>query len=227
MTYDYKQFHRRKLPHLHSPGSTLFLTYRLRDSVPRAVLEQWKVEMRLVEDECARLKEKPDQAQHTRREFQRRWFGRIERMLHEEKGPLWLKDPSIARIVADSLHHLDGKSYDLHAYCVMANHVHTLFTPVLNEQSLTEIRNPLLRFKSDEPTLSRIMQSLKGFTAREENKILGRKGQFWEPESYDHEVRNAGEFRRIRSYILNNPVKAGLVNDWKNWRWSWVEDEIE
>jgi REP element-mobilizing transposase RayT len=148
-------------------------------------------------------------------------------MLHEEKGPLWLKDPLIARIVADSLHHLDGKSYDLHAYCVMANHVHTLFTPFLNERSLTEVRDPILRFESNEPSLSAIMQSLKGYTAREANKVLGRKGQFWDPESYDHEVRNGTEFRRIREYILNNPVKAGLVQDWRDWRWSWFEGETK
>ena len=129
MTYDYKQFHQRKLPHRHSPGSTLFVTYRLRNSVPQTEIERWKIERRLLEGECIRLKEKPELARHTRREFHRRWFGQFERMLHEEKGPLWLKDPPIAQIVADSLHHLDGKSYDLHAYCVMANHVHALFTP--------------------------------------------------------------------------------------------------
>ena len=227
MAYDYKQFHQRKLPHLHSPGSTLFITYRLRNSVPQTEIERWKKERRLLEDECHRLKEKPDLAQHTRREFHRRWFGQFERMLHEDKGPLWLKDPSIARIVADSLHHLDGKSFDLHAYCVMANHVHTLFTPFLNERSLTEVRDPILRFESDHPTLSAIMQSLKGYTAREANKVLGRRGQFWDPESYDHEVRNGGEFRRIREYILNNPVKAGLVQDWRDWRWSWVEGQTK
>jgi REP element-mobilizing transposase RayT len=227
MAYDYKQFHRRKLPHLHSPGSTLFITYRLRNSVPQTEIERWKTERRLLEDECHRLKEKPDLARHRRREFHRRWFGQFERMLHEEKGPLWLKDPSIAGIVADSLHHLDKKSFDLHAYCVMANHVHTLFTPFLNDRSLTEVRNPILRFESNEPTLSAIMQSLKGYTAREANKVLGRSGQFWDPESYDHEVRNGAEFQRIREYILNNPIKAGLVQNWREWRWSWVEGETE
>jgi hypothetical protein len=86
MAYDYKQFHQRKLPHLHSPGSTLFITYRLRNSVPQTEIERWKKERRLLEDECHRLKEKPDLAQHTRREFHRRWFGQFERMLHEDKG---------------------------------------------------------------------------------------------------------------------------------------------
>ena len=58
MAYDYKQFHQRKLPHLHSPGSTLFITYRLRNSVPQTEIERWKKERRLLEDECHRLKRK-------------------------------------------------------------------------------------------------------------------------------------------------------------------------
>jgi len=163
--------------------------------------------------------------EYRRLEFHRRWFGKFEEALHEERGPLWLKDPRVAKVVSDSLHHLDGESYTLHAYCVMANHVHTLFTPFLDELSLTEVNDPLLRFESDNPTLGAIMQSLKGYTAREANKLLDRRGKFWDPESYDHEVRNGNEFCRIRSYILNNPVKAGLVRESADWRWSWVETD--
>jgi REP element-mobilizing transposase RayT len=222
MTYDYRQFYSRKLPHIHSPGSTLFITFRLKNSIPRAVVERWKRESRLLEDECRRIKDAM-LIEHRKLEFHRRWFAKFEQMLHEEKGPLWLKVPAIARIVAEALHHLDGKSYDLHSYCIMANHAHTLFTPFLNQLSLTEVRDPLLRYESDAPTLGAIMQSLKGYSAREANKLLGRRGQFWDVESYDHEVRTGAEFRRIVSYILNNPVKAGLVKHWRDWRWSWVE----
>ena len=107
----------------------------------------------------------------------------------------------------------------------MANHAHTLFTPFLNQQSLTAITDPILRYESTEPTLSKIMQSLKGYTAYKANKLLVRSGQFWDAESFDHEVRNGFQFRRIESYILNNPVKAGLVKDWRDWKWSWVEPD--
>lgn len=176
MTYEYKPSYRRKLPHLHSPGSTLFITYRLRNSVPRAVIKHWKAESRLFEIECRRLRGNSELLQHTKRAFHRRWFGKFEQMLHEEKGPVWLKNPSVAQIVADSLHHLNGSSYELHAFCVMANHVHTLFTPFLDESSLTRVSDPVPRYESTDPTLGAIMQSLKGYTAYEANKVLGRKG---------------------------------------------------
>ena len=223
MTYDYKGFYRRKLPHLHTPGSTLFVTYRLANSIPRDVVDRWKAEKKLLADECRRLRD-ANLIEHQKLEFHRRWFGKFEQLLHEERGPLWLKEPSIAQIVADSLHHLNGDVYDLHAYSIMANHAHTLFTPFLNQQSLTAITDPILRYESTEPTLSKIMQSLKGYTAYKANKLLGRSGQFWDAESFDHEVRNGFQFRRIESYILNNPVKAGLVKDWRDWKWSWVKE---
>jgi REP-associated tyrosine transposase len=65
------------------------------------------------------------------------------------------------------------------------------------------------------------MKSLKGFTAWECNRALGRKGTFWQQESYDHVIRDSAEFQRIVRYVLNNPVKAGLVKDWREWKWNY------
>jgi len=104
----------------------------------------------------------------------------------------------------------------------MSNHVHTVFKPFLNDQSLhmVEGSHPLM-YESADPTLGVIMKSLKGYTAREANKILMRRGAFWEPESYDHFVRSDAEYERVINYVLNNPVKAGLVKNWSDWKWNW------
>jgi REP-associated tyrosine transposase len=67
------------------------------------------------------------------------------------------------------------------------------------------------------------MKSIKGYTAREANRVLGRKGNFWEPENYDHYVRDATEYERIVRYVLNNPVKAGLVSHWQEWVWNYLQ----
>lgn len=235
MTFEYKQFYRRKLPHLHSPGGTLFVTFRLRGSIPKNVIAKWKAQRFWIEAEHGRLVRRsetdPSEAQklHVERlvEFKRRQFAEFEDILHKEAaGPVWLKDPAVANAVVDSLHYLNDKSYKLNAFCVMSNHVHVVFTPLLNEKSIKEVAgsNPL-RYTSTEPTLPAIMQSLKGYTARTANQILQRKGAFWEEESYDHEVRNDDEFRRIVRYVLNNPVKASLVSNWREWRWNWRSEE--
>ncbi len=224
---EYKQYYRRKLPHIHSPGATLFVTFRLAGSIPKSVIEKWKQEKIWLEKEQERLARNAEITQNQKEaflEFNRRWFAKFEDVLHrEQSGTVWLKDENVANSVAESLKYRDGKVYKLHCFCVMSNHVHVVFTPFLNERSLTEVQysNPL-KFESSEPTLGEIMQSLKGYTAHEANKILNRQGQFWEVESYDHEVRNEEEFGRIVKYVLNNPVKAGLVKNWQDWQWNWL-----
>jgi hypothetical protein len=58
----------------------------------------------------------------------------------------------------------------------------------------------------------RRLKTLKGYTAREANRLLERTGQpFWQAESYDHWVRDEKQAEHIKAYIENNPVKAGLV----------------
>ncbi|MBF9223056.1 hypothetical protein I2H31_18280 [Hymenobacter sp. BT662] len=66
------------------------------------------------------------------------------------------------------------------------------------------------------PPLVKTLQRLKSYTATRANKVLGRTGAFWQAESYDHVVRN-GELERVLAYVVENPVKAGFVEDWEQW----------
>ena len=69
------------------------------------------------------------------------------------------------------------------------------------------------------------MKSVKGISAREANKILNRKGSFWQSESYDHIVRNEEELERIIKYVIYNPVKAGLVDKWEDWENNYIAED--
>ena len=118
-------------------------------------------------------------------------------------GPLHLSRPEIAELVVGALQ--DGQHklqrYQLHAFVVMPNHVHLLITPKVFS--------------------SRWLAPLKGFTAYRANEVLTSHGQaFWQDESYDHLVRSQAEFDRIRAYIEQNPVSAGLVADAQQYPWS-------
>ena len=231
--FDYKSFYRRNLPHIQPPGATFFVTFHLAGSLPRSTLQQRKAEKsRLLNlrsnshratDEHTTFEQKQKYDQ-----WERQWFRRIEKMLdNAQSGPVWLKDDRIAKEVADSMHFLDGKVYRLDAYCIMANHVHVVFAPLAIQPSKTdpvdlEMKNAQTKSLCYN-TLSSIMQSLKGYTARKANQILGRRGAFWQRESYDHCVRNSSEWHRIVTYVLNNPVKADLVDSWEKWQWSYYE----
>jgi len=69
--------------------------------------------------------------------------------------------------------------------------------------------------------LPTILHSLKRHTAYQANLLLGRRVQFLQDESYDHVVRDEAEYNRIVTYVLNNPVKAGLAASWDKWRWNY------
>ena len=88
------------------------------------------------------------------------------------RGPRYLHRPDIAQIVVNSIRKgVDLENYELGAYAVMPNHVHLLIRPSIAPE--------------------RLMKSLKGASAREANRVLGRTGEpFWQKESYDPWVRN-------------------------------------
>ena len=243
--FEYQEFYERNLPHIQRPEGTLFITFRLEGSIPQSVIDQWLMEKRKLEAVWKRLTAMspagvlpaPEAEAEDWLKFQRRWFAKFEDELHRETcGPVWLKEDRIAEIVAKALQHRDGKVYQLDAYCVMSNHIHVVFAPFLTEAQAREMaesalfqrrglippaQTDSLRNPGEESVLAVIMQSLKGYTARKCNVALGRSGQFWQHESFDHVVRDQGEWERTTHYVLNNPVKAGLVKKWQDWKWSY------
>ncbi len=131
-------------------------------------------------------------------------FPALDRLLDEVRtGPFYLRQPAVADLVVEALVYNAGilKHYELHAFAVMPNHVHTLVTAAV--------------------PLPKLTKWLKGITARRANAILGLTGKpFWQEESYDHVVRDKKEFEKVSNYIGQNPVRAGLVTEASEYRWS-------
>jgi putative transposase len=71
-----------------------------------------------------------------------------------------------------------------------------------------------------EVPVAKWLGALKGYTGYQAAQFLKSPGPFWQDESYDHLVRGASEFDRIRRYIENNPVTAGLAASPEAWPWS-------
>ncbi len=201
-------FYTRHLPHYVPPGATFFVTFRLAGSLPKHVIESLKHEYEQANQQLDQLAAPTERKAQAYLE-QRKYFGRWDKVLDQATyGPTWLEVDDIAELVKESIHHRAGKVYILQAYCIMSNHVHLLFTPIRKD-------------KETYYSLQEIMQSLKGYTAYNANQLLGRSGTFWHNESYDHVVRDSGEHSRIVHYILNNPLKAGLVTQAEAWPWSY------
>ncbi len=186
-------YDRGYLRHLDGDLVTQAVTFRLVDSLPRDCVERWKAELRQLPPSDART----------------RLRRRIEECLDSSLGACHLRDPRIAGLVKDNLLFFDGKRYRLHAWIVMPNHVHTLFTPLAGAQ------------------LARIVHSWKSFTSKRANRVLGRTGTFWQREFHDRFIRDEGHFLNVRHYIEENPVTAGLCSSREEWRFSSAHQGLE
>lgn len=213
-------FHRRNLPHFYRPNSTYFITYRLKGSIAITKLKELKESEEFT-------KEYKSKAEKYLRD--KKFFAEYDNLLNNNQKIQHLKNPKIAEIVKNTLHYPDKKHYNLICYTIMPNHVHLVFHLLEIEKSNSADRNVYDTKNVTHPfqavKVAEIMQSIKGFSAREANKILNRKGSFWQSESYDHIVRDEDELERIIKYVIYNPVKAGLVEKWQDWQCTYLAEE--
>lgn len=123
-------------------------------------------------------------------------------------GEKYLSIPVCAEAVEYSLHYPNQKDYLEICYSIMPNHFHLVF-----------------KLLKDNKGISKIMQSIKRISSINCNKILKRRGKFWQDESYDRLIRDEKELYSVIKYILLNPVKAGLVEDWNEWEYSYCNKD--
>ena len=114
------RYHRTHLPHFEAGEVPQHVCFRLADSLPQHLLQQWGQEL-------GRL----PKAEHQKRR-------RIEEALDQSHGACWLRRPEIAALVRDALRYFEGDLYRLHGWVVMPNHVHVLVTP-MDDHSLSGI----------------------------------------------------------------------------------------
>jgi REP element-mobilizing transposase RayT len=191
------------LPHVKREGASYFVTFRLADSLPGEVLLKFEHEKaerlrRLNElTKCGEIIN--DSSEEIVRDFSRK----VERYLDQGAGACHLRRADIADLVAGALSHFHESRYHLREWVVMPNHVHVIVWPMPNH------------------VLSDILKSWKQFTSRRAKKVLGLGDEpFWQPESYDHWIRDDDEHARISRYVRNNPVTSGLCVRPEDWRWS-------
>lgn len=208
---NYKPDYRRYLPHFQPAGVAFFITGRLYGSLPRESLERLREEK---EADYNRIRREYSDGTIREEEISKlheRHFAKWDQCLDTNtQEPQWLRIPAIAEIVTESLHQWDGISYALVAYCLMPNHFHL----IIDTSDEVKFTKPLYA----------IMHSLKSFTAKQANKVLNREGTFWQEESYDHIIRDAREFKNTIAYTLESPVKAGLVEDWEKFPYSFMSE---
>jgi len=122
----------------------------------------------------------------------------------------WILPERVRSIVLDSCLHDNGTKFDLRVAVVMPDHVHLIFTPLIDCEAMEVY------------SLARIMDAIKGASAHRINKALGRKGRVWQAESFDHVLRSSESLDAKIQYLLENPVRRGLVREWAGYPWLWT-----
>jgi REP element-mobilizing transposase RayT len=174
---------RGRLPHWRVDNAIYFITFRLRDSLPREVARHLFLEREQMLRGCTTTFDRArlDAA-----------FGiRLDRELDQGYGSCVLREHG--ELVANALKHFDRTRYQLHAWCVMPNHVHVMMHVELGDD------------------VPEILHSWKSFTAHEVDR-----GVIWQREYFDRVIRSPRELANTAAYIRGNPFKAGL----RDWPWT-------
>jgi len=203
---DIKKRHGAYLPHWTRDAAWYSVTFRLWDSLPQQVIDSWLFERKNIVKTAEQMKR--PLSKHEEERLAHLYSEKVERYLDAGFGSCYMKDGRIAREVSNALLHFEGQRYNLAAWCVMPNHVHAVVQPFAGVTNTGGTPVPQCE-------LPGILHSWKSFTAKEANRLLGRSGDFWQAEYYDHLIRDETDFAHAVRYVLNNPTKAGL----KNWKW--------
>lgn len=172
-----------ELPHWEQEGTLQFVTFRLKDSIPKCKIQEF-----------AELK-KEWIATHPKPWSPDDWFElteyfekKIEHSLSQGSGECILGIPECCDIVIKTLEFYDGKLYELYDYAVMPNHIHMVILPGYD--------------------LSIIIGRIKQYTAKRINTLLGREGHLWQRSYFDRLVRSVSNYSEIARYIKSNPFPA-------------------
>ncbi|MFA9391286.1 MAG: transposase [Prolixibacteraceae bacterium] len=239
-----KEFYKHRLPHFQQPGQAYFVTWCLNAAVPPKALERYTKELELLRHQIdavpgaaigcgdlanaylrlqsplnySRLKiatpdtpnaefEKLKKAYYLVR---KKYIKAYDDLLDSVKKPVIDLSKSANReILFQTLLFWEGKKIKNIAFTIMPNHVHW----VVELMNTDENGNPVY--------LQDVLRSVKRQSSRQINIKENREGKLWQKESFDTTIRDERHLYYAIRYTLNNPVNAGLVNDWKKWEGTW------
>jgi putative transposase len=179
--------HGQELPHWQQGDAMQFVTFRLADSLPTAQLRLWREQR----NNWLAVHPKPWTASEDR-DYQKRFIAHLEELLDQGAGSCLLKETGNRHSLEEALMAHQGRKVEHHAWVIMPNHVHLIFTPL--------------------QPMEKLIQVWKGVSARK----MGH-GRIWQKNYRDTMIRDGEHFANAVRYIRRNPVKlrAGTFTLWE------------
>jgi REP element-mobilizing transposase RayT len=119
----------------------------------------------------------------------------------------WRMPERARQIVLDACLRGNGVLFDLLPVVVMPDHVHLALVPKARPDGTVSV--------------AKIMQVIKGSSAHRINRELGHHGSVWQQESFDRALRREEDVDKKIDYMLENPVRVGLVGNPLDYPWIW------
>ena len=187
-------FWRGRLPHWEVVDGRYFITLRLWGALPGEAVNRIRDVARQIRD-CR---------QENYLELERRIFGLMEKWLDKAPKRRDFDSAELAEMVQEAITHRESEGiWTVYEHVVMPGHLH-------------------MYVKFDQGRLKGNMEGFKRWTGHRAGEILDLDGRFWQREWFDHWARSPQEGDAIMEYIRQNPVKAGLVQDYRDWPYgSW------
>jgi len=208
-----KEFYRQALPHFQQSGQAYFVTWCLKDAVPPKALEVYTHQLKELKStiEIAKSNKVEDEIisdlKFSYYNVRKKYMKAFDDLLHlQTKFIVNLSNVENTKIVLNALCFWEGKRIQNYAICVMSNHVHWVFRVLEKDENGAPIY------------LQDILQSVKRFSSNKINKHENISGTLWQDESYDTTIRDEFHLHNAINYTLNNPVSAGLVKNWWEWK---------
>ena len=124
-------------------------------------------------------------------------------------------------IMFSAFHFHNGKKYKLHSCVVMDDHAHCVLQKIEILNS-AQARRPVpleMPVTPEYYSLPQITHGIKSYSANRIQKLLNIKGSTWQDENYDRIIRDENEYWEKMNYIVNNPLKPGLVGKPEDYKW--------
>ncbi len=235
---EHRQWHSRGyLPHFDRPGLIQSITFRLADSVPAAVIEQWKAELRYRETRTVRSAPAvtgvsgPTATPPGTQTSSPTDAPPGTRASGPHPQPLTTATAASDAKVIELRQRIANYEDAGHGECLLKH-----------EAAARIVQNALLHFDGQRyrllawcvmpnhvhvlietlpgHPLSDVVHSWKSYTSKEINRLLNRSGRLWMPDYFDRFIRDEEHLAAEVEYIESNPVKAGLVQRPDQWPFS-------
>lgn len=245
-----KEFYKHNLPHFQQPGQAYFITWSLKDALPKKALIRYTRKLELLKSQIAvmgaAVSEPPD--------FKKRGSESAPPAENRGSETATPKKNRGSESATPELQRLKMEYYTLRKKYIKAydDLLDAERNPQINlsKPELTKVIIETLKFwdgvklenyafcvmpnhvhwvfrvfekdNNGKPVyLQDILYSVKRFTASRINVLENRKGELWQKESFDTTIRDEKHLYHAIEYTLNNPVSAGMVKEWKDWPGCW------